>query len=345
MNMPLEISDDVAQLGKDVTCHAPKESAPLLFIEPAGERLRALPAFIEWASSRRAILDKLICAHGGVVLRGFPITETEDFGALAGIFPTFAGDYVGGLAPRTQIAGKVMEATRLDKNVKIRLHSEMAYMQNFPPRVAFFSKKTAEIGGETIIASTRGLLDALPAELREKVATHGVMTVRNFAAPSGQLDSTVPHVDLRGWDVAFETEDQDEVSRLCAQRGLEPIWNEDGSLTVVNRTAAVVTHPQTKQKLYRSNLHIYTVNSNMEGLDAEIIRRLRETQKRPSGTFLGNGESLTPEENLHFTAFLDRQTRAWRWKDGDVMILDNLQVWHGRNPYEGSRDVQVAMLG
>ncbi|MFP3976436.1 MULTISPECIES: TauD/TfdA family dioxygenase [Marinobacter] len=345
MTMTFEISEDVKLLGPDVICHAPKESSPLLFIEPAGERLQSRKPFIDWMESHRDLLDKLIITHGGVILRGFPVRETEDFGAIVGVFPSYDGDYLGGLAPRSQIAGKVMEATRLDKNAKIRLHSEMAYMQSFPPRVAFFSKETAHTGGATIVADTRGLFESLPSDLQEKLETHGVMTVRNFAEPTGQLEASVPHVDLRGWDVAFETEDRDEVTERCKERGLEPIWNKDGSLTMVNRTAAVVEHPDTGQKLYRSNLHIYRVDSNMAGLDPEIIRRLKETQERPSGTFLGNGDSLTEEEALHFTRFLDERERAWQWKDGDVMILDNLQVWHGRNPFDGSRDVQVAMLG
>ncbi|UIF85685.1 TauD/TfdA family dioxygenase [Cupriavidus sp. UYPR2.512] len=40
----------------------------------------------------------------------------------------------------------------------------------------------------------------------------------------------------------------------------------------------------------------------------------------------------------------DQTTYSWPWRDGDVMVLDNLQVWHGRNPYQGTRDVQVALL-
>lgn len=29
---------------------------------------------------------------------------------------------------------------------------------------------------------------------------------------------------------------------------------------------------------------------------------------------------------------------------GDIMLVDNLLMAHGRMPYEGSRDVQVALL-
>jgi alpha-ketoglutarate-dependent taurine dioxygenase len=31
------------------------------------------------------------------------------------------------------------------------------------------------------------------------------------------------------------------------------------------------------------------------------------------------------------------------WKEGDVMVLDNMTVCHGRAPYNGRRRVAVAM--
>ena len=102
-----------------------------------------------------------------------------------------------------------MESTRLDKRVKLRLHSEMAYMPDFPARIAFFCRKPADVGGETIVADVRGLLAALPESLRSKVEALGIMTVRNFAPPSKELNSSVAHMDLRGWNIAFETDDDD----------------------------------------------------------------------------------------------------------------------------------------
>jgi alpha-ketoglutarate-dependent taurine dioxygenase len=299
---------------------------------------------LNWVSSHRDTLDRLICDYGGIVLRGFPVSETADFGALMDLFPSFQGDYRGGVAPRMRVAGQVMEATRLDHAVKLRLHSEMAYMREYPLRIAFFSHVTAPVGGETIIADIRGLLESLPEELRERLMRHGIMTVRNYAPRSDGLDSSVAHMDLRGWNLAFSTEDVSEVETICAEKGLEPVWNDDGSLTVFNRTDATAIHPRTGQVLYRSNLHSYNIATVSEGLDQKLVEELRSRQKHPTGTVLGNGEALSLEEIRLFEQRLDERTRAWPWRNGDVMILDNLETWHGRNPYEGKRDVQVAML-
>lgn len=334
----------IPELGDAVDCSSFAPGSPPLFIEPRPGQLLTRAGMLDWVARHRDALDRLICAHGGIVLRGFPIQETADFSALMDLFPSFSGDYRGGVAPRQRIAGQVMEATRLDHAVKLRLHSEMAYLREFPPRIAFFSRCTAPVGGETLIGDVRGLLDALPEALRQRLLEHGIMTVRNYAARSEALDASLAHMDLRGWNLAFATDDASEVEAICAHKGLQPFWNDDGSLTVVNRTDATSTHPQTGQRLYRANLHSYNAATVSQGLDQALAQQIRARQPRPSGTFLGNGEPLSLEDIGHFERLLDARTRAWPWRDGDVMVLDNLQTWHGRNPYEGQRDVQVAML-
>lgn len=45
-------------------------------------------------------------------------------------------------APRKHLAGKVMEATRIDHAVLLRLHSEMAYLRDFPARIAFSARNS-----------------------------------------------------------------------------------------------------------------------------------------------------------------------------------------------------------
>ena len=321
-----------------------ESGGPPLFVEPQPGELGELDAFLAWVEKHRSAIDALIVEYGGIIFRGFPIQETQHFNAVIDLFPSYQGDYKGGVAPRKHLAGKVMEATRIDHAVLLRLHSEMAYLRDFPARIAFFSKKTAEVGGETIIADVRGLPASLPLELSQKLERHGVMTVRNYAPRTEDLEASVAHMDLRGWNLAFETDSRADVESVCEKKGLQPIWNADGSLTVINRTPAFAVHPQTGEKLYRSNLHSYTADSHSKGLDPELVRKIRESQEHPTGTWLGNGESLSPEEVQEFDRYFLANTRAWKWLDGDVMVLDNLQTWHGRNPYEGSRDVQVALL-
>ena len=52
-----------------------------------------------------------------------------------------------------------------------------------------------------------------------------------------------------------------------------------------------------------------------------------------------------PEDVMRLYPLLASLEVAFPWRQGDLMILDNFYTFHGRNPYTGHRDVQVALLG
>lgn len=334
----------VEDLGDRADCYTLGKGRPPLFIERRDDVLADRSEFQRWSERLRPVLDDLIVAHGGIVLRGFPFEETADFRRFTELFPAFSGGYAGGVAPRSQISGGVMEATRLAPAVRLALHSEMAYMRDYPKRVAFYSHRTAPVGGETIIGDMRSLVDELPGDLVARIGELGVTTTRNYGPKSEAMDGVVEVMDSIGWNIAFGTDSREEVEALCADRGLETLWNENGSLTLFNRTEPFVVHPKTGNRLYRSVLHAFIADKRPDGADNAAYDAVRRTQKYPSGTALGDGQVLTSEEIGAFEAVIDKFTYFWPWQDGDVMLLDNLQVWHGRNPYEGARDVQVALL-
>lgn len=333
----------VKQLGGGVQGWTGGKDVPPLFIEAQADAFPDVDSVLAWVRANRAQLDALVLEHGAIMLRGFPIATVEDFNALVGIFPSYKPGYVGGMSPRQKVEGEVLESTRLDKHFKIMLHSEMAYMKTYPPRIAFFCKTASPVGGETIIGRMREFMKRLPPELVRKLEQHDVHVVRNFAAAGNTKGAAeIAHNDQVGWDAAFFTEDRAEVEARCQEFGMEPIWNEDGSLTLVDIGKPFTVHPQTGERFYRANLH--TNNAYEDGGLADIAASIRASQKRPTGHYLSNGEMLTRAESQTITSIFEEIELAWPWQNGDVMILDNLQVVHGRNPFDGPREVLVALL-
>jgi len=200
----------------------------------------------------------------------------------------------------------------------------------------------AEKGGETTIANMRAITDALPPAIRAKLEVQGIRNVRNFAAKTGSTEQN-RLMDKRGWDFAFYTDSREEVDAICARRHMRPHWHEDGSLTVFNQEQAFVTHPTTGERIYRGGLHLeHFYGGSYDNTGAAAA--LRATQQFPSGAFLGDGSTLNAAEDAELCAVVDRFTYQWPWHNGDVMILDNLLTGHGRNPFEGTRATEVALL-
>ena len=325
-----------------VDCHPRAAGQPPLFIVARDGAFAGIDDALAWIRKHRPALDRLIQTHGGVVLRGFPIATSEDFSAAIGLFPEFSGNYQGGAAARRPVAKGVYEATQRTGDQKIPIHQEMFYVRDYPPRLAFFARKVAEQGGETTIANMRAITAALPPAIRAKLEQHGIRNVRNFAAKTGSTEQN-RLMDKRGWDFAFYTESQEEVDAICARRHMRPHWHEDGSLTVFNQEDAFVVHPATGERVYRSGLHLdhfYRGSYDNTGAAAE----LRASQKFPSGAFLGDGSELDRAEDAELCAVVDRYTYQWPWQNGDLMLLDNLLTGHGRNPFEGTRATEVAMM-
>ena len=55
------------------------------------------------------------------------------------------------------------------------------------------------------------------------------------------------------------------------------------------------------------------------------------------------GKGLQPWPTPIYDA-LEAQEIAFPWHSGDLLLIDNIAVAHGRNPFKGQRDVQVALF-
>ena len=63
----------------------------------------------------------------------------------------------------------------------------------------------------------------------------------------------------------------------------------------------------------------------------------------PFNTRFGNGDAIGADVVQLINDAYEANAARERWQGGDLMLVDNVRTAHGREPFEGPRDVVVAM--
>jgi alpha-ketoglutarate-dependent taurine dioxygenase len=284
---------------------------------------------------------------GAIVLRGFPIASTDDFIEVTGDFAPLASGYAGGNAPRETIKGSVMESTRAASSALLYLHQEMAYLPQFPDRLAFYCHLPSETGGETIVASIRLLQQRIPRDLFARVEQVGLRYIRNFRSPERPTGDPVLDDFHQTWLKAFKTGDREEINAVCEARGVAYQWQPDDSITMITDLPGVRKHPITGEPIWFNQLHTMAMRPPVAS--EQMYKAMNDLydhsdMTRPYSVRFGDDAEI-PDRDLDalYEAF-NALTVAFSWRKGDVMFLDNYAAAHGRNPYAGARDVQVQLF-
>ena len=63
----------------------------------------------------------------------------------------------------------------------------------------------------------------------------------------------------------------------------------------------------------------------------------------PRNAYFGDGSEISLADIDKINAVIEQEKFFFPWQKGDILLIDNLLMNHGRNPFEGSRKVAVAM--
>lgn len=300
-------------------------SLPVLVQATPGQSIHDLDPSV------RDALPHALTTTGGVLFRGFTVATPIDFKRFAASFGAPLASYEFGSTPRSKVFAGVYSSTEYPAHQFIPLHNEQAYTRPWPSRIWFHCIKASETGGETPIADSRLIYQRMPAEIRELFASRELLYVRNY---SGALD--LP------WQKVFNTEDRAQVERYCRDNDIEWEWKADGDLRTRQRCAAVLQHPDTGEWVWFNQAHLFHISAIEPGVRTSLLAAVGE-ENLPRHVYFGDG-SVIPDEVLDTVREVYRQTAiSFPWQPGDILMLDNRLVAHGRNPYIGDRKVIVAM--
>ncbi|MEV5508705.1 TauD/TfdA family dioxygenase [Streptomyces orinoci] len=285
----------------------------------------------DWAAAHRDALRAAVAEHGSLLVRGLGLRDAAGTGA---VFRELADGLLTEretFAARKTFAEGAYSATKWPQNQQMCMHHEMSYALRFPGLMLFACLTAPTEGGATTVADSPAVLDALPAALVKRFETEGWLLTRNY---NEEIGASVAE--------AFGTEDRAVVEDYCRANSIEFAWQPDGGLRTRQRRSAVVRHPVTGRRCWFNQvafLNEWTIAEEVR----EYLLDVYGADGLPFNTCFGDGEPIGEDVVALLNEVYAAHTRREPWQPGDLLLVDNVRTAHGREPFEGPREVLVAL--
>ncbi|KQQ35973.1 hypothetical protein ASF61_07070 [Duganella sp. Leaf126] len=309
---------------RQAALHAGRDFPQL--IEPVADDLDP----VAWARSQRDWIDATLRQHGGIVFRGFGLQSPQEFESFAeAIDDQLYGEY--GDLPKKEGGKKTYRSTPYPEQQMILFHNESSHLDRWPRKQWFFCELPAPVGGATPIVDCREMLRRLPPEVVEVFERKQLMYVRTFTE---KFDVS--------WRDFYNTDDRAEVEARCAAAGIACRWFDDDTLQTRTVCPAVITHPLTGERSFFNQVqlhHIYFLEPEVR----DDLLAMVGIDRMPRHVYYGDGTPIDDAVMRLIGELYEACAVRFDWRQGDVVMLDNMLAAHARDPFQGPRKIVVAM--
>eukprot|EP00434_Breviolum_minutum_P003671 symbB.v1.2.003228.t1/scaffold181.1/size282934/9 len=315
-----------------------KETAPLI-IDAAelGEELKK-GTEKEWITAQKDKIMSQLEAHGAIWFRNFESTKQPDgfreFYEALQLNPCLDPIHTSGLRAMEEKKHAVYEAVNKPSLAGhfVGLHNESTFVKTATYGAFVCFKQASEGGGEFLIADGAKILEDMDPEVLERIYTNKVrISVSNLdlnflgSLPEGMKESASDFL-------------QDLIFKVVAPKfdmDLEMVYGADQSnpyrlQAIEHAQSPINKHPVTGQPVWFCNLHNHS-------------RYLRD--RRPctvpevgmTDVYSGDLSAIPYDDVRHINEVCEKNIKVMAMKEGDVVLLDNYRVLHGRNTFKGDR--------
>lgn len=279
----------------------------------------------------KTVVSDLINTHGFVLFRGYDIKSDSDFHRFIESFGLDNFKYADSFsnAVRHNRTERVFTANEAPPSVEIFLHHEMAQTLTFPGALFFFCEEAAQSGGATPICRSDLTLKTLEthnpgfvAKLREVGVKY-----RNSMPSEANLESG----QGRSWKDTLTVGSAQEAEEKLSALGYRFNWLDDGGLSVQTPALSAVDHFGRGKDVFFNQIVAAAAGWTVAADD-----------KEPRLCY-GDDSPIQQDDLADAIDAAYRNTVDLNWQTGDVALLDNLKVMHGRRPFEGSRSVLASL--
>ena len=321
-----------------------------LIISPQQSKIASSKALILWLSKHQEIIAGLIKKYGAIKFRGFQIDDIKAFEQIVeAALGSKTEDYIGGDGSRDKLEGakNVYTSTKANESYNIGLHQERSLNPQMPDFISFYCAKAPLPGtGQTTLARAEEITERLKQKsFWEKYVNKNLKYILRFP-PKGHLINKIDPTH-KTWHQLLGIEEKLTLSQ-CREKAEEIsktrefTYQWDGNWYVKSQTApATREHPyKPGEQLWMNQIHFSKLTPELVGnfflsMMAKLIYLFPRTWR--SDVSLEDGTSI-PDQDIKdiFQTLKDHETKC-DWQKGDVLLLDNRTIMHGRAPSDAKK--------
>jgi alpha-ketoglutarate-dependent taurine dioxygenase len=258
----------------------------------------------------REEIINLFKSYGFLLFRGFE-NSVDTFTEFTSSLSKDFRDYSGGVFNRRVINGNATILTVNDFNDEIKLHGEMYYQQDIPLMLWFFCAHPASQDGETILCDGRQLFNELSSPLKELFSNK---KLKYFG-----------HLAKEDWQKKYKTDDLRVVEQISRSNNVLLQINEDESIHIQFICPAI--HPS------RCGKYPTFINS-----------LLAAKHRNPNTPCFDDDSEITDDIVSELNKVAERITTEISWQTGDILMVDNTRIMHGRRAFSDTqRDIYLRL--
>jgi hypothetical protein len=283
-----------------------------------------------WAAEHRDALRAAVTEHGSLLVRGLGLRDAAETEAVFRELGTLMTEREA-LAERRVYAQGVYSSSKWPPTQPMCVHHELSYAIEFPSLMMFACLTAPARGGATPIADSSAVLDALPPELVARFERVGWLLIRNY---SDDIGASIGD--------AFGTSERGAVEQYCGSHEIDFEWLPDGALRTRQRRYAAVRHLLTGRRCWFNQIAFLSQWTLAPDIREYLVDVYGE-DGLPFDTRFGNGDPIGVDIVELINATYEANTVSEPWKAGDLFLVDNIRTAHGREAFEGPREVIVGM--
>lgn len=282
----------------------------------------------KWIAGNLEKVEGWLRTYGGIRFHGFSVADAEELEKVSFALGKPVMNYLERTSPRTKVHNKVYTSTEYSRFEEILPHNELSYAFNWPMKIIFFCLLPAKKGGETPLTDVRMVLRNISEKTKQSFVNRKIQYIRNIDSEIGL-----------SWREVYQVDTKEQVEEFLTRNGCSFKWLSDERLRVTWIKPALIQHPFTHQWIWFNHGLFYHKSLLPVGAKDAFSE-----EDLPFSTRYGDGGAIEPVVIEELKHAFEVSSNSFALEKGDVLLLDNMLIAHGRKPFEGDRKVLVTML-